>query len=692
MLVKLRRDDQGSALVSVLVMMLVLTLFALTLAAIVSNTSSSLASGKGTAQARAAADAGVAAALAAFRKAEGCTGTITSTSSPQYQVTCDAGTDTVTFTSVGSAAGNRSVTVEAVFSFQNSHSYGSGNGGLTFFSNTTYYNSDPVESSTSKPGDLTVIDGDFTCNEQMSVNVVVDGDFTASGGCRVTGDVTVFGDALVQGSVAGNLTASGTVDVDYQGSIRGSATAAGSNRSYVYGSVGGTMAAGGPVTLYYGATIGGNLTSSNTGRTYVYGAVSGQLKTLGSLYLDYNGSIGGDTIAAGSATTYLYSTIKGDFAAGDDIVFDYNASVTGDVTVGYTGRTTIYGKIGGDLACAGAITLDYNGAVGGTMLAAGTSRSYVYGPVGGDISVAGPLNIDYNGVAKAKVFASGTSTSNIYGKVADDFQAGGDVYLPNSGHVGGDLILPSRDSLTPGDASSRVDGTVRRDSAPPAPEAPTVKLSASEVAVTGPDPALRQSWQDYGYDAADWPGFSPMVVNSGSAICKDRDWATELANLTTPTIVDGTKCKGGISSNPTSQTRVVISTDIVVVSTEINLQQFTFVAADGTKPHLWFIVPSARQAVRTDFAGLGRWDAGDGTISLYSTQISVPTMLYTPRQVGFYSGTFVGSIYATSINMAGSYTTTTVAPLDFPIDLWGTSGTGGGGTFSVSRISQREVG
>ncbi|HML49844.1 MAG TPA: polymer-forming cytoskeletal protein [Propionicimonas sp.] len=690
MLVRLRRDDQGSALVSVLVMMLVLTLFALTLAAIVSNTSSSLASGKSTAQARAAADAGVAVALAAFRKAEGCTGTITSTSAPQYQVSCDAGTDTVTFTSVGSAAGNRSVTVEAVFSFQSSHSYGNKYGALTFFSTTTYYNSDPVESSESKPGDLTVIDGNFTCNEQMSVNVVVDGNFTADNGCTVTGNVTAFGDAVVQGAVHGNLTASGTVDVDYQGIIRGSVAAAGTGRSYVYGSVGGSFAAGGPVTLYYGAKIGGNLTSSSTSRTYVYGAVSGQLKTLGSLLLDYNGSIGGDTIAAGSSTSYLYGTITGDFAAGDDVVFDYNASVTGDVTIAGTDRTTVYGKIGGDLACAGAITLDYNGKVGGAMLAAGTSRSYVYGPVGGDITVAGALNIDYNGVAKARVFASGEV--NNYGKVVDDLQAGGDVYLPNSGEVGGDLILPAGDSLDPRDASSRVAGTVRRAPAPPAPDKPTVKLSQAEVAVTGPDPALLLSWQDYGYDAADWPGFSPMVVSSGSAICKNRDWATALATLTAPTIVDGTKCKDGISSNPTSQTKVVISTDIVVVSTEINLQQFTFVAADGTKPHLWFIVPSARQSVRTDFPGLGRWDAGDGSISLYSTQISVPTMLYTPRQVGFYSGSFIGSMYATSVNMAGSYTTTTVAPVDFPIDLWGTSGTGGGGTFSVSRISQREVG
>lgn len=690
MLVKLRHDDQGSALVSVLVMMLVLTLFALTLAAIVSNTSSSLSSGKGTAQARAAAGAGVAAALAAFRKAEGCTGTITSTSAPQYEVTCNAGTDTVTFTSVGSAAGNRSVTVEAVFKFQNSHNYGNSYGALTFFSNTTYYNTDPVESSTSKPGDLTVIDGDFTCNEQLSVNVVVDGDFTAGNGCRVSGDVTVFGDALVQGTVEGNLTASGTVDVDYQGSIRGSAAAAGSDRSYVYGSVGGNFAAGGPVTLYYGAKIGGNLTSSSTSRTYIYGAVSGQLKTLGSLRLDYNGSIGGDTIAAGSSTSYLYSTITGDFAAGDDVVFDYNATVTGDVTIASTDRTTIYGKVGGDLASAGAITIDYNGKVGGTMLAAGTSRSYLYGPVGGDITVAGALNIDYNGVAKAKVFASGEV--NNYGKVADDLQAGDDVYLPNSGEVGGDLILPAGASLDPRDASSRVAGTVRRAPAPPKPDAPTVKLPQSEVAVTGPDRDLLLSWQDYGYDAADWPGFSPMVVNSGSTICKSRVWATDLESLTTPTIVDGTKCKGGISSNPTGQTKVVISTDIVVVSTEINLEQFTFVAAEGTKPHLWFIVPSARQSVRTDFAGLGRWDAGNGDISLYSTQISVPTMLYTPRQVDFYSGTFLGSMYATSVNMAGSYTTTTVAPMDFPIDLWGTSGTGGGGTFSVSRVSQREVG
>lgn len=692
MLVNSRRDDeQGSALVSVLVMMLVLTLFALTLAAIVSNTTSNLASGKDTGQARAAADAGVAAALAQFRKAEGCTGTFSSSSAPRYSVTCEVASDTVTFRSVGSADGGRAVTVEAVFHFQVSHEYGSTNHELTFFSGTTYYNTDPVNSATSDPATMTIINGDFSCNEVMELDIVVDGNFTANAGCTVTGNVTAFGWATVNGTVRGNLTASGTVDVN--GTVDGNVAADGTGRSYVDGVVGGSVAAAGPVTVYYGDRIGGNLTSASTDRSYIYGAIGGQLKTQGTITLDYNGSIGGTTIAAGTGTSYLYHSIAGDFAAGGDIYFDYNASVTGNVTVAGTNRTTIYGPIGGDLKTAGAVTIYYNVSVGGEVKAAGTDRSYLYGTVTRDFAAAGAVQVDYNGVAKASVLASGSDQTRIYAPVAVDVKAGGDVYLPNNGRVRGDLSLPNGRTLSPNDASTRVDGRVLRAVAPAAPKAPTVKLTAAEVAVAVPDPALLFSWQDYGYDAADWSGFTPLSMSSGSSICKNRDWATALAAISTPTVVDATKCKGGIGNNPTSQTKVTISTDIVVVSTEINLDRFTFVAAAGTKPHLWFIVPSSKQAVRTDLPGLGRWDAGDGSISLDSTSISVPTMLYTPRQVNYYSGTFTGSIYATSINMAGSTTTTIATPMDFPIGLWGATGGGGTkGTFSVSPISQREIG
>jgi cytoskeletal protein CcmA (bactofilin family) len=684
------RDDQGSALVSVLVMMLVLTLFALTVAAIVSNTSSGLASGKDTGQARAAADAGVAAGLAQFRKAEGCTGTLSSTTAPRYSVTCEATSDAVTFTSVGSADSGRSITVEAVFHYQTSHEYGSHGRELTFFSDTTYYNTDPVSSSTSDPADLTVIHGDFSCDERMEVNIVVDGDFYAGAGCTVTGNVTAFGNLRIDGTVDGNATGSGTF-IAY-GTVKGSVAAAGTGRSYVYGTVGGNLAAGGPVTVYYGDRVGGTLTSASTERTYLYGVVAGEVKLAGSLFLDYNGSIGGDTIAAGTSASYLYSKITGDFATGGNLTFDYNATVTGDVTVCGMNRTTIYGSIGGDLVTGGPVTIYYNANVGGAVRAAGTDRSYLYSVVSGDFAVAGSAYIDYNGVPKASVLASGTDQTSIYASVAVDVKAGGDVYLPANGRVRGNLSLPSGRTLSPNDASSRVDGTVRRAAAPTAPKAPTVSLPSSEVAVTGPNSSLLFPWQDYGFDSADWAGFTPVSLTSSNAICKNRDWATALSTYTTPTVIDATRCKGGIGNHPTGQTKVVISTDVVVVSTEIDLRQITVTAAPGTKPHLWFIVPSAKQAVRTDIPGLGRWDVGDGYIRLDSTLMNVPTMLYTPKTVSYYSGSFTGSMYATTLDVNGSTTTTIATGMDFPVALWGNSGGGSAGSFSVSPISQREIG
>lgn len=708
MLVTPRRndDDRGSALVSVLVMMLVLTLFALTLAAIVSNTTSNLAAGKYTGQARASADAGVAAALAQFRKAEGCTGTLTSSSAPRFSVTCETVNDTVTFRSVGSADSGRSVTVEAVFHYQFSHEYGSTGHELTFFSNTTYYDTDPVSSATSDPANVTIIDGNYSCDAPMALNVVVDGNFTAQNDCTVSGNVTAFGTAHIDGTVRGNLTASGDVvvdgtvrgsvstqgTVDVYGTVNGNATAGGRGRSFVYGVVGGDMAAAGPVTVYYGDRVEGKLTSASTDHSYIYGAVGGEVKTQGTITVSYNGSIGGDTIAAGTAISYLYGRIVGDFSAGGDIYFADNASVTGNVTVAGRNLTTIYGTIGGDLVTAGAVTIYYNAKVGGEVKAAGTDGSALYGTVTGDFAVAGAALIDYNGVAKASVLASGRDQTRIYATVAKDVKTGGDVYIFYTGRVRGDLSLPNGRTLSPNDASSRVDGRVLRAAAPPAPDKPTVKLPPFEVAPDGPDRSLLFTWQDYGYDAADWVGFSPVFYSGGSSICTSSNWASELATMTTPTVVDATKCKGGLSADPYRQTTVVISTDIVVVSTRINLQQFSFVAAPGTKPHLWFIVPSAGQSVRKDFPGLGR-HAGDGTITLNSTVVDVPTMLYTPTTVDYYSGSFTGSMYATTIDVLGSRTTTTATPMDFPIGLWGaTGGHGSGGTFSVSPISQREIG
>lgn len=700
MLVTPRRNanDQGSALVSVLVMMLVLTLFALTLAAIVSNTTSNLASGKNTGQARAAADAGIAAALAQFRKAQGCTGTLASSTAPRYTATCQSTPDTVTFKSVGSADGGRSITVEAAFHYQYSHEYGSAKHELTFFSDTVYDSSDPVKSAGSDPANLTVISGDYSCSAPTAVNVIVDGDFTANNGCTVDGNITAFGTARVDGTVRGNVTASRAVTVN--GSVQGS-VAAGTGRSTVGGSVGGSFSAMGPVSLNYRASIGGNLTSASTDRTYLYGSVGGQVKLKGSLLLDYNGRIGGDTVAASRDMSYLYSRISGNFASGGNIYFDNNATVTGDVTVAGTGTTTIYGAIGGNLATAGPVTISYNASVGGAVAAAGTDRSYLYGSVAKDFAVAGAATIDYNGVAKASVFASGTAQTQIYAVIATDVKAGGDVYLPYNGRVRGDLSLPSGRTLSPNDASTRVGGSIRRASAPTPPKAPTVSLPDSEVVVPVPDPKLLFTWQDYGYSAADWPGFNPTIVNPGNSICSSRDWARGLAAFTTATVFDATSCKGGLNYSPTSQTTIAIGTDIVVVSTQINLDRLTFVAAPGTKPHLWFIVPSSGRAVRTDFPGLGRWGAGDGSIELDSTSVAVPTMLYTPRQVNFDSGTFTGSMYASSISVnrdwwLGNTSTTIATPMDFPLSLWGTTGGGGGGstggTFSVSPISQREIG
>jgi cytoskeletal protein CcmA (bactofilin family) len=759
-----RRDERGSALVSVLVMMLVLTLFALTLAALVMNTSKTLAGGRDVGQARAAADAGIAAAVAAFKQAEACTGTIASTTAPVYQVTCVSDASTVTFTSTGSAVDGLQAGVQAVYGYTTAQAFGAKVGQLTYFSATGTYAPNIVTSSTPDPAKVVIADGDFQCKSAMAANLVVEGDFYAYYGCAVSGSVAAKGKTTMYGgsSVGQDLTTGGTVTlyavssiggtlssggdaVVYNSSIGkdlatgghvqlGSGSSVGGNLTssgYAYlssgSSVGGDLSAGGYTSLESGTSVGGNLTSTDyssvdgtvkgnlvsgsyvlandnssiagsvtaagTDRTWIHGKVGKNVTAAGPVTTHYSSTVIGNVIAAGGGTSAIYGTVGGDFAAAGPVLLDYNGSVGGDTTSAGTGTTSVYGKLSGNLKAAGPVYVDYNGSVGGDTTSAGTATTSVYGKLTGSLKVAGTVLIDYNGTIGADLASSGSGTDNIYGRITGTVNAGGNVYLP-AGSVGGDLTLPSSKSLTPSDAKSRIVGNVIKKAgpaAPSAPSAPTVSLTPPVVKVSAPASPTIPKWQDYGYSSADWPGYSTQVLGRSSSWCSSRNWATNLGTFTTPTVIDATGCNAGLSQHPTSMTTVTIKADVVVVSSEIDLQNITFKADAGASPNLWFIVPSSGGSVKR-YSGT---TSGSGEIALDSSNFWVATLLYTPGQVRYHDSTFTGSMYTADIALdGGTPGDIKAAPLEFPIALFDSTGssTPPTGTFSVTRISQREVG
>ncbi len=764
MLVKAgRRDERGSALVSVLVIMLVLTLFALTLAAIVTNTGSTAAGGRSTSQARAAADAGVASALAAFKKAEVCTGTIASTTAPVYSATCAVATNTVTFTSTGSAGG-RQVSVQAVYGFTTAQSYEAKVGQLTFFTETTTYAPNKVTSSTTDRAKLIVAKGDFRCNSPMAANVVVEEDFSSDSACAVSGWVKVKGDATMNagssiggsltagknvilnpvstvggsltaggtvvigsncsvgadltsvgtaslrsgGVVGGDLTSGGNASLDSSSSVvgdlatggyadLGSGTSVGGNvtsTSYsdIEGIVKGNVEAGGYVTTWSNSSVEGRVTAAGTDRTWIRGTVGKDVKAIGPVTTYYNSNVTGDVIASGTLTTEVYSRVGGDLAVHGAALISDDGRVGGNATAAGTGMTSVRGKVTGSLKAAGRVYIYDGGSVSGDVTA-GTGATTVRGEVGGSLKVAGTVILNYNRTVGADLSSSATGTNYIYGFATGNVSVGGHVNLPSGGGVGGNLTLPSSRSLTPSDAATRVAGTVTREAGPmdpAAPSAPSLTLSPPVVTVTAPPDPSVPTWQDYGYASADWPGYTVQQLDMKSSWCTTRSWATYLETFATPTVLDATACKDGLHQHPDRATPVTINANVVVVSSEIDLQFITFQAASGTSPSLWFIVPSFQQKPRK-YPGGG---AESGVIDLNSTTVGVPTLLYTPTRINIRSSTFTGSMYSGSIALdSGPPGDIKAAPVEFPIALFeSTQPTTPGGTFSVTRISQREIG
>lgn len=224
-------SEAGSTLISVLVIMLVLAIGGMTLAVIVTNTTGVLVDSRSTAQSRAAADAGLADAVSLARRGGGLCGltlnddlpTPGTSAVPEYDVvsTCDPGSSTVTFSSVG-RAGTGETTVEATYNYVTS-TVGHG-ADMVFYSDTTF--TSEVITSNGSNGLLSIVipSGGFTCQVHVPANIITSGDVETNGSCTIDGNVRAGGQVSMTNMtdvIKGNATASATTTANLQGRILG---------------------------------------------------------------------------------------------------------------------------------------------------------------------------------------------------------------------------------------------------------------------------------------------------------------------------------------------------------------------------------------------------------------------------------------------------------------------------------------
>lgn len=331
------RDDDGSALVSVLVIMLVLSIGALSLAAIVTNTSGVVADSRSKAQSRAAADAGLADVVAGLKRgdlscpAAGVTLSdsdiaVDGAGSPAYDyaVTCGAGFATITAYSEVDGARTG---VQAVYSYSEAPE---GVGDMVFFGTGNVTFTHEVDTAaTGRLLNIVVPQASFTCQNHIPANITARGDISANGGCTIDGAAT---------SAAGVLDMCCGTDT-----IKGNVATGGTGTSTVRGTLGGSLHANGRITFgWEGKTVAGSVTANGNvslGNVRIQGTLT--MPTASTLNMQ-SGVVSGGVVrtatVAGPVAPTLPSWFEYKFAAADwpgFTVVTLAASGSGPGTCGY---------------------------------------------------------------------------------------------------------------------------------------------------------------------------------------------------------------------------------------------------------------------------------------------------------------------------------------------------------------------
>ncbi len=329
---RLRRDDSGAALVTVIAAMLLGVVVVATVAALSVNTTRFTVNQNSLVQANAAAEAGRDSVLATL-VASGCTttsgaGVVDAATGQNYSWSIYASTaasaDAAT-TDLTSPACPTSTTTFVVV-----HSTGTAKDGTTRTINSAFSWS-PVSSANtigmiSTSGALSISSGSQTINNSGGDITVGSGDYT----CAVSGQVVdgsvyvVNGNAYLTNScsVAGDVYASGYVNLDSNTRIGGDVYAGGNVTMNNNSKIGGSISAKGNIVVNNSATVAGSVSGLGT-FTLQSGTVSGAVSVAGALSIN-SGVVRGSVTSSSTAPAGIYAgTIGSDTSSADLTIAGY---------------------------------------------------------------------------------------------------------------------------------------------------------------------------------------------------------------------------------------------------------------------------------------------------------------------------------------------------------------------------------
>ena len=197
-------------------------------------------------------------------------------------------------------------------------------------------------------------------------------------------------------------------------------------------------------------------------------------------------------------------------------------------------------------------------------------------------------------------------------------------------------------------------------------------------AVTPPAPVapVVPPWIDFPYDITRWPGFTTVVVLSGSS-CSIPTLAS------TPEIIDARSCTNALNLPGI----VSLSNDVVVFANQFAVDH-TSISSSTTVPHkLWLITPDSIANSTPDCPGGSSNTFGLGPN--FTSDATAAVLIYTPCAINLGSNvSLYGQVFAGIVAMGGGPTVAYV-----PVGLPGVSMATGSLSygFALQVVSNRNV-
>lgn len=356
------RDEEGAALLSMVILMIVVFIICASLQMTLVNAAKLTAVHRSSVTTLASAESGTAAAVFNLTKGECTTTTVTGDGfvyevyrsasatmptgldDPSVSVGCPRDDDRYAIIkSTGTDAYGKSMTVTQTYLWVNKIK-GSNDGALTSGSGNVELSSLTIAE---EDAGLVLLDGDFNCNSNTRIKgdvVVLSGSVRISNACFIDGSLFASENVAIQ-----NPAVAVTGDVYTLGDF---STASGSV-------IGGSVFAKGNIVLSSGTRVQGSVVGTGTGLTNVDNVNIGlNLKTNGPLRIQNRTVIGGDVATSNGATADFFdSTIHGNVHIAGRFHQLGATTIGGSVTASGAGTNNIAPStsIGKDLTVAGTI-------------------------------------------------------------------------------------------------------------------------------------------------------------------------------------------------------------------------------------------------------------------------------------------------------------------------------------------------